>query len=444
MLARHSFFTRYNASLLGNQAFTRKSSTLLKSSVNQPIIDLLNKHREVEQNKPASNIFRIQAYDNAILAISQLQIPIRSANDVLKVQGIGPGIAARINEHFLKDQTLSEIDPPLYQEMLKARAMKEISALPGIGSATAKKLVEAGCMYPEDLKLPQFSSMLSSKQLAKIKYSDSSTPIQRQDAQDVLNFCRDSLDSQYEFTLVGDYRRGIMTFPEIQIMVTHPHFVHVPLPTTPPPDSNASPTKRPRSKTKKVDENPNPLHTSIIPALQQRGLIAETFTSTTKSWEGIIRLPGPQSNWGSIADRIAAINNTQGSFKKMKIHIVSQKSRAASLICLTGDGDFEKDICYRARHRNMLFNEYGLWKWTLSPLEATPTLMPASTSAPTSTDSNSTTNDTHSFWSLVNCSTEEDIFKQLGMESIDPTRRNFSFINSKPRKKRTSVPPSTY
>ncbi|KAH9480638.1 putative DNA polymerase family X [Psilocybe cubensis] len=414
MLARHSFFTRYNASLLGNQAFTRKSSTLLKSSVNQPIIDLLNKHREVEQNKPASNIFRIQAYDNAILAISQLQIPIRSANDVLKVQGIGPGIAARINEHFLKDQTLSEIDPPLYQEMLKARAMKEISALPGIGSATAKKLVEAGCMYPEDLKLPQFSSMLSSKQLAKIKYSDSSTPIQRQDAQDVL------------------------------IMVTHPHFVHVPLPTTPPPDSNASPTKRPRSKTKKVDENPNPLHTSIIPALQQRGLIAETFTSTTKSWEGIIRLPGPQSNWGSIADRIAAINNTQGSFKKMKIHIVSQKSRAASLICLTGDGDFEKDICYRARHRNMLFNEYGLWKWTLSPLEATPTLMPASTSAPTSTDSNSTTNDTHSFWSLVNCSTEEDIFKQLGMESIDPTRRNFSFINSKPRKKRTSVPPSTY
>lgn len=52
--------------------------------------------------------------------------------------------------------------------------------------ATAKKLVEAGCMSAEDLKSPRFSSMLTAKQLAKIKYAGLSAPVQRQDAQDVL------------------------------------------------------------------------------------------------------------------------------------------------------------------------------------------------------------------------------------------------------------------
>ncbi|PPQ92859.1 hypothetical protein CVT25_004347 [Psilocybe cyanescens] len=319
--------------------------------------------------------------------------------------------------------------------MLRTRTIKEISALPGIGLATAKKLVEAGCTTPQDLKSLRFSSMLSAKQLAKIKYAGLLAPVQRQEAQDLLAFCCESLDPQYEVTLVGDYRRGIMTFPEIRIMVTHPDFVHLPLPPIPSLDENMPSTKRPRGK-KRSDANPNLLHTAVIPILQQRGLIAETFSSNYRSWEGMIRLPGPQGEWGSRSDRMTAINNVEGLYRKMKIDIIPQKSRGASLICLTGDSDFEKDICYRARQRNMLFNEYGLWKWTSTPSEATPT----STFIPANTDPNDSQNHSHSFWSLLHSSTEEDIFKQLGMEPIDPTRRNFSYITPKQRKKRTAIP----
>lgn len=112
---------------------------------------------------------------------------------------------------------------------------------------------------------------------------------------------------------------------------------------------------------------------------------------------------------------------------------IPQKSRGSSLICLTGDKDFEKNICYRARERGLLFNEYGLWKWVESP----PETWPSKDSTPNDLEASSP-----GYWSLMNCPKEEDIFKLLGMENIDPTRRNFSFVSSKTktRKKRPSTP----
>jgi len=77
----------------------------------------------------------------------------------------------------------------------------------------------------------------------------------------------------------------------------------------------------------------------------------------------------------------------------------------------------------------MLFNEYGLWRWTgLNPLEASS--LELSTSTPVSTLADPLK---QGYWSLLRSATEEDIFRELEMPFVDPTKRNFAFISQRTR-----------
>ena len=44
------------------------------------------------------------------------------------------------------------------------------------------------------------------------------------------------------------------------------------------------------------------------------------------------------------------------------------------------------------------------------------------------------------YWSLAKSAREEEIFQELGMDFVDPTKRNFAFVSGKRRGKRTSTP----
>jgi len=117
-------------------------------------------------------------------------------------------------------------------------------------------------------------------------------------------------------------RRGVEALKEIHVMVSHPDFVHVPLPLDPahiPDKSGPKTKKKSSSRRKKEDVRTNLLHTDIIPLLQQRGLISETLSSEPTSWQGGIRLPGPEAGWGSRIHRISAVENNDGEYRKMSI-----------------------------------------------------------------------------------------------------------------------------
>jgi len=112
-------------------------------------------------------------------------------------------------------------------------------------------------------------------------------------------------------------RRGITSLPEICIMISHPDYIHIPLPPDPDPHSSSA-SKKPRTKKTKA-EKLNILHSTVIPLLMQRGLLAESLTSDHKTWEGIVRLPGPLGAWGNTLDRISAIEKVEGVFRKISI-----------------------------------------------------------------------------------------------------------------------------
>lgn len=108
-----------------------------------------------------------------------------------------------------------------------------------------------------------------------------------------------------------------------------------------------------------------------------------------------------------------------------------QKSLGSALLFLTGDNEFHKDLSARAQKLGMLFNHHGLWSWNSSQSESP---LPNAESQ----FSVETTND--GYWSLAKSTKEEEIFQELGMDFVDPTKRNFAFVSRKLRGKRTSTP----
>ena len=108
-------------------------------------------------------------------------------------------------------------------------------------------------------------------------------------------------------------------------MISHPDFVHIPLPTEPSPFQLLPPetTKRLRGKRKGDDKQVTSLlNTDVIPLLEQRGLVAETSSINAKAWEGVVRLPECSGEWGSRSDRLSGMDNVEGRFRRMTIQCV--------------------------------------------------------------------------------------------------------------------------
>lgn len=85
--------------------------------------------------------------------------------------------------------------------------------------------------------------------------------------------------------------------------------------------------------------------------------------------------------------------------------MIAQKSRGAALLALTGDTDFNRDLRIRASKIGLHLNEYGMWRWNEN--EEVPH---------------------EGFWELVRAETEEEVLKELGMEYVEPVKRNFSAL----------------
>ena len=102
-------------------------------------------------------------------------------------------------------------------------------------------------------------------------------------------------------------RRGAASFPDIRLMISHPDYVDIPLPTEPP------------TSKKRKQSAFNLLQNDVIPSLQKNGLVAETVSINSMSWQGIVRLPESSE---SRAKRIAAIEEISGQYRLMHITCV--------------------------------------------------------------------------------------------------------------------------
>lgn len=75
----------------------------------------------------------------------------------------------------------------------------------------------------------------------------------------------------------------------------------------------------------------------------------------------------------------------------------------------------------------MHLNEFGLWRWQSNGSDETE-VEAGTRKAPDK-----------GYWELVKADTEEEILRELGLDFIEPTKRNFLNVVGKQTKKRTTT-----
>ena len=106
--------------------------------------------------------------------------------------------------------------------------------------------------------------------------------------------------------------------------------------------------------------------------------------------------------------------------------IVPQESRGAGLLSLTGDSAFDKSMSDAAKQLKLHLDIHGLWSWHPDDNDS----LEDSSKGPGSSG----------HWRLVKSATENDIFEELGMDFIEPVKRNFLFVSGKRRRSTAVIP----
>lgn len=82
---------------------------------------------------------------------------------------------------------------------------------------------------------------------------------------------------------------------------------------------------------------------------------------------------------------------------------------------MTGDLEFNRHIRTLASKQGLHLNEFGLWRWRPKSADTK--------QIPDLSDDTAEGN-----WEFVVGETEEEVLKELGMNYIEPEKRNFAFI----------------
>ncbi|KAJ7160060.1 hypothetical protein C8R46DRAFT_1106854 [Mycena filopes] len=374
---------------------------------------MLKSNKEEEAQRPDKNPYKIRAFTSAIRVIDALDRPLRSATEAKSLKGIGPGIFRRLQDFFETTEKrgcrICGFAPSLLEQ------------ISGIGPIKARQLVAAGCMTIEQLRTPQYMEMLSNVQRIGVTYFHHiEERVSREEAEALAQNIRELVSPKYELIIGGSYRRGAATSSDIDLILLHPDHVHVPFPA-PPPNAFSGPATPKKTRARKGNGNGNGsrsslLQSDVVPTLEARGILAATLSGGDLKWQGIALLPNVDpAEWGERQRRIDAIENGHGVYRRMDLNLVAQKSRGAALLALTGDTDFNRDLRIRAAKLGLHLNESGLWRWNEDPSEDEDTEEDAEA-------------DARGFWELVRAETEEAVLRELGMEYVEPTKRNYTAL----------------
>ncbi|KAL1741433.1 hypothetical protein HDZ31DRAFT_45470 [Schizophyllum fasciatum] len=376
------------------------------------VLDAVADAQEEEQRED-KNQFKVRALGLAVKIIEQVPFPIRSSKEVSDIEGIGPGITRRISE-FLQEKTAKRD-----QRALECHARAELRQVQGIGRVRAAALVKAGCMSIADLRQPQFFETLRPVERFGVQhFTHMRMGVQRHEAEAVLRAIQEVLPPPFEAVLAGSYRRGAPVSSEIDVLLLHPLHAQVPVPA---PDAHWREPRSTITGRRRVPFNVgesgadnSALQREVIPALRRRGLLGDHFTDGHRKWQGMVKLPG------------------SGDLRRLDLSFAPVKSKGAALIALTGDFEFNMHLRLKADKMGLHLNEYGLWQWMQS---AKPPSAGAATDADSVQDTSSSPSDAASdstsssgFWRLIRAETEEAIMRELGMDFVEPTRRNFAYV----------------
>ena len=195
------------------------------------VMDRLIRHTEhllltVTGDERKRHQFRVRQFKKALDSINKYPIdkPITSSAELLHLEGVGRGIATRIDE-IIRTGSLSELAQEIKGEA-KSTIIQQLAGISGIGEVTARKLVDQGVTSLDDLqnKVGQGQITLTHHMVKGLKYHDQIIQkIPREEIDDIRQIVIQSFahqQSSLKIEICGSYRRGCRVSSDIDVLMT--------------------------------------------------------------------------------------------------------------------------------------------------------------------------------------------------------------------------------
>ena len=343
--------------------------------VKQIEAEYLNAQMENNTDEIISHRYRLKSVKKALDVIRRLDFEIVDLSDLKNMPGIGPGTIRRIKE-ILETGQLAEIKQKYgKKKQKKIDSIQELEKVIGIGDRTAKKMVtEYGITSIDSLKKAIKSGKItvSKSILLGLKYYGVvQLSIPRNEVADTeiyLERKAKEIDPKLEIMICGSYRRGKPTSNDMDILMYNPA------------------AKLTKHISNPESYNMKPYLKQYIDVLTKEGFLLDHMTDKhyNMKYMGICQYK-------------------KYPVRRIDIRFMPYKSLAPAMLYFTGPFELNTIMRSEAKKRNMLLNEYGLFK----------------------VNSNGSR-------TLVDVKSEADIFKILGMEYLTPEEREaFSVGKSK-------------
>jgi DNA polymerase beta len=269
--------------------------------------------------------YKVNAINNALKVIRNLDFEITSGAQLKKYKGIGKGAIKRIDE-ILQTGKLAEVK----QEDITGKHLDYVEQLMkifGIGRVKAYELYSKyGIKSLSDLKaaIKKGEIELPENVMIGILYVDKiKTNIPRDEMHQIysyLLFEGIEVDNDMDVRMCGSYRREKSTSNDIDIIISHPNI---------------------KTLTQATESN---LLKNFIEHLKRKEFIIESLTSddVATKYMGICRL------------------SKDHDYRRIDIRCFAQESYYVALLYFTGSGDFNQRMRKVAKSMGYKLNEYFL------------------------------------------------------------------------------------
>ena len=265
--------------------------------------------------------WRTLAYRKAITALRMQSQQISTRTQALSVPGIGPRLAAKIEEIVLTDH-LRQLDHT--NDTAEDRAIQEFLGIYGVGLSQASRWVAQGYRTLSDLL--DRAPLTKNQRIGVERYRDFAQRIPRKEVEAhgaIVRKAVQNVDSSMQVIIGGSYRRGAQDSGDIDLLIT------------------------------KTDASLEQLrivvlHT-VVPQLFRDGFlqvglaVSQRHDHSGSQWQGASVLPGSHL------------------WRRIDLLLVPGAQFGAALIYFTGNDIFNRSMRLLAQKKGMCLNQRGLW-----------------------------------------------------------------------------------
>jgi len=281
--------------------------------------------------------WRIVAYRKAINVLKRCERKIATAEEAVKLPGVGQRLADKIEEVVTTDK-LTRLQYAQNDPNDKILAL--FMGVYGVGYAQAQKWASRGYQTLDDLRA---ATDLSRNQLVGLEhYDDLNSRIPRREMKALGDYVMETaakIDPQAELLIGGSYRRGSETSGDIDFIVT----------------------KKGTSEAADLV----PFLQELVETLTRNGFLTATLAALHSHRSG---KEGAGSKWHGccVLPRIAGSWNDNDEYRpiwrRIDFLLVPETEYGAALIYFTGDDIFNRSIRLLASKKGMRLNQRGLYR----------------------------------------------------------------------------------